>query len=166
MRILIVFLLFATIEVSSQNDSLITKYGATSTDFVLEIYPNGEFNYSRTEVISDDIIETDIELAGFWRLKNDTLFLEDTLFPIENINRKSYHLEFLNYYTLLNYDLPFVKETDTVYLIGLSDPANNWHFQGRIKDGEKNGEIIDIDKNQRKIIKDDVIIEIKILIEK
>jgi len=165
-KFLIAFLLFSTIDVSSQNDSLITRYGASSTDFVLEIHPRGEFNYSRTEVISDDIIETDIELAGFWDLKNNKLILKDTLFPIENVNRKSYQLEFFKYYTLLNYDLPFVKEGDTVFLIGLSDPINNWHFHGRIKNGEKNGEIIDIKNNLRKTLKNDVVIETKKLIKK
>lgn len=162
---LLIILAFSSAIVLSQNDSLIIKYGNDRTDYVLELHPNGEFRYVFQYEETESLLGTDIELAGFWKNEKSKIILSDTLFPPGNENRKSYLLDYFENSSLINHDLPFLEKGDTLHVAGMSDPANQWHFRGRITNGKKTGRLIDIKYNTVKILSNDSIIEERKLIE-
>lgn len=112
-----------------------------NSEYVLSIYHNGTYSlhYNYDSEKESDILESDVISQGNWSKDSTIMYLQDTIFPLGNVNRKLYEIVYLNYHTLLIQSLPTFDNGDTLKLTEIQNNEEGWFFNGYYSDSKKNG---------------------------
>lgn len=142
---MIILLIFLSFIGQTQND-LVKEFVNENCKYILILKPNGIYTLTHTVSNADNIIQPDNLSSGIWRNSNDTLILQDTVYPERNTNRRQYQLIILDEYKLINLSLKCFARNDTLKVTGLRDNHEKRNNNGQNIDVKMINGPIDIEK--------------------